>query len=79
MQGNETKAVCTLDPAIDTERMTLEEMIAYIHTRDFSKIEPYLNHDKRPTIYYVAEIPQALMESFVLNTSNEAERHRREW
>lgn len=63
------------DDAIDTEAMSVAEMLAYAKTRDVGKLR--FKQNARPTRYHVREVPHALMESWVLAASGEAEQCRR--
>jgi len=73
MRESTFQAVSTIDPAIDTERMTLGEMLDYIKTRDFKMIEPFIRPGQDPTIYTVGEVPHEYWDSYVM-AGSEAER-----
>jgi hypothetical protein len=50
------------DPAIDTARMTQQQIRDYFETRDEAKIAPFLKSDARPMWFHVREIPRRLMK-----------------
>jgi len=60
------KVVCSFDPALDYESMTVSEMTDYLRNRDFSTIEPHLKSGERPTIYHVKQVPHTLWQSYVM-------------
>lgn len=72
MRPERLKVVSVLDPAVDTEAMSIEEVRDYIATRDIKKVR--LVAGKAPTIFNIREVPNALFESFVMAASNEADR-----
>lgn len=68
------KAICLIDPNFDTEKLTAEQMIKHIETRDFSIIDGKWVDGQRPTIFHVQEVPHHLWESYVEQGVNEAEK-----
>lgn len=78
MRAEKFKLVSMLDEAIDTESWTLDEMIRYTETRDWSLIASHFFPNKNPTIYYVRRVPHSLWASYVkASGDNENEEFRR--
>lgn len=67
--------VSVLDPAIDTENMTREEMLAYARDRDIKRLK--FKPGKQPTRYYLREIRHSAWEPYVTATEDESVRYRR--
>lgn len=76
MRPERFPTVCTLDPALDTDRMPWDVMAEFIRTRDLSKVEPFYKPGVDPTIYYVREVPHALWDTYVM-AGTEAQQARR--
>ena len=74
MRQEKIKAVVTFDPAIDTERMSVDQMLQYTKTRDFKLISPFLKPNEA-TIYNIREIPRSLFTQ-VLQYADEGPRVR---
>lgn len=70
------KVVSVRDPGVDTSRMPLGAMIAYCRTRDYAKVEPFVDTTKA-TVFTCREVPASLWESYVMATDNEAEMFKR--
>lgn len=71
------QVVSVNDPAIDTKRITLEQMREYFTTRDLSKIQPFFKPDCKPTIYTIREIPHALWDLIEEVEGSPAEQRKR--
>ena len=72
MRTDTLQVICTFDPALDTERMTVEDMNAYIKTRDRQHVK--LRPSAHPTVYVVREIPRAIMFDYVMVAAEESSR-----
>lgn len=75
MKDESQVVISVLDPAIDTESMTVDEMMKYAETRDVSKIR--IKAGAKPTRYHTREIRHDVMESYVMAAGTDAERYRR--
>lgn len=67
-------AISTLDPALDTERMTWDDLGAYTRTRDPGKILPFVKPGEFPTTYHLRECPSVLWSWVMAAGDNDAER-----
>jgi hypothetical protein len=76
MQSSTYKVVCVRDPGIDTPRMEWSQMIDYVRSREFSKVEPFVNMQKT-TVFSCREVPASLWESFVMAGDSDSEMFRR--
>lgn len=59
------RVVSVMDPAIDTDRMTQADMIAYYEKRDEKLIAPFIKPGEKPVWYHVREVPRRLWSSYV--------------
>jgi hypothetical protein len=67
-----TVVIASVDPAIDTERMTEERMLDYMRTRDVSKLS--IKTGKNPTRFHVRPITQAQMLFHVMHGTSHEDR-----
>lgn len=75
MRAATFKTVSVIDVALDTERITVDEIIKFMDTRDYAIVENKWKPGKMPTIFHCREVPHGLWESFVMLGRNEAEQH----
>jgi hypothetical protein len=66
------KVVSVLDPAVDTESMSVTEMADYLKTRDFKKLK--FKQGVKPTVYHLKEAARPLWVSWVMAVDGDAER-----
>lgn len=67
--------VSVLDPAIDTEAMTPDEMVQYFRTRELKHLK--FHHGKPAQKYHLREVRQSVWESYVMAGDTEDVRYRR--
>ncbi len=77
MRPERFQVVSVLDPAIDTESMTLAEMFEYAESRDFKLVQHRVRPTMRLAVYNVRAVPHALWQSYVDAVTTESERARR--
>lgn len=65
MRANSFPVISVDDEAIDTESMTLDEMIEYCKTRDIKLLERFRVPGQPPTVYRIRAVPAALWETYV--------------
>lgn len=73
MRAATFKAVSVIDPALDTEAITEDDMVRYFQMRDFAIVDGKWKPGQKPTIYHLREVPHDLWESFVMRGENESE------
>jgi hypothetical protein len=74
--ADEFKTISVSDPAIDWVSIPQDTVGAYLRTREFALIEPYLKPGSTPTIFVLREIPDAQWEGYV-EVDNVALKYRR--
>lgn len=67
--------VSVLDPAIDTESMTMDDMSGYAESRDLARLK--FKPGVPVTRYHTREIRHDVMESYVMAAPTDAEKYRR--
>lgn len=73
MRDERFVVVSTLDPAIETERMSAAQMGEYVRTRNIRLIEPFVKHGERVTKYHVREVPNELWGGYVRSAASTEE------
>lgn len=65
MRPERFEVVSVIDPALDTESMTVAEMLEYTETRDIKLVKHRVRPGQRLTVYHVRAVPHALWQSYV--------------
>ena len=65
------------DDAIDTETMTIEEVLKYVESRDYDLVKGRVKAGRKLQEYHTREIPRRLLTRFVLAVPDESERFER--
>jgi len=77
MRPERFPVISVLDPAIDTESMTLLQMFEYAEKRDVKLIQSRVKPGAKFTVYNVRAVPHSLWQSYVDADPNESVRARR--
>lgn len=75
MRQERIKVVSVLDPAIDRDSMTEDDIAEYASKRDIAKVR--FKPGALPTVYNIREVPHTLWEGYVTAGVNDADRARR--
>ena len=65
MRNERFKVISIIDPALDTESITLAEVIEYAESRDISIVQNHVRPGQSLTVYHVRAVPHALWQSYI--------------
>jgi hypothetical protein len=68
------QVICSLDPALDLTRGTIEEMRESIETRDIARVQKFIAPARRPAVFHLREIPNLVFMRYVQGAPIEEER-----
>ena len=70
------KVVCPFDPAIDVDRVSLDDAVQYGHTRDFEAISRFFKPGVEPMVFHLRPIAASLVP-WVRAGTNDTDRNER--